>query len=530
MDGLSSFGHNVVRRACLGDMLTRTTARTPNRQAFVFRDKSFTYQEFNAAVNRCCDGLKALGLSKGDRAAIMSHNCDAFIIYWWALLKLGAIITPLNFMLKGEEIRYIINHSEPKVFFVEDTLIANVLPVIPALKGVETYGYINLSGGDVPEDWMNIEHLWHTGRPASEPEVVIEAYDPALLLYTSGTESLPKGVLNSHLNFYMDVMSALCDLGVRPVDRLIGGIPLYHVAAMYLFVTSVALGATTVLEYAPNPQEILELTQGEQLTFWVWPPALYAALPFMPDFETYDLTSLKTCIIFGSLAPPAVIEKWKGLLPQAGFMNYYGQTEMSPLGTTLLPADFDARPDSIGRAHLPLELRVFGIDENEVPRGEVGELVARGPSIMLGYYKDPQKTAQTFRGGWHRPGDLVRMDDQGYVYFVDRRKDVIKSGGENVSSQEVEAMLFKCPGVADAAVIGLPDPYWSEVVTAVVVPAPGQRLTAEQVIAFCRKELAGYKVPKKVMVTDTLPRNPSGKILKNVLRERFTPQEVEASS
>ena len=168
MDGLSSFGHNVVRRACLGDMLTRTTARTPNRQAFVFRDKSFTYQEFNAAVNRCCDGLKALGLSKGDRAAIMSHNCDAFIIYWWALLKLGAIITPLNFMLKGEEIRYIINHSEPKVFFVEGTLIANVLPVIPALKGVETYGYINLSGGDVPEDWMNIEHLWHTGRPASE--------------------------------------------------------------------------------------------------------------------------------------------------------------------------------------------------------------------------------------------------------------------------------------------------------------------------------------------------------------------------
>jgi len=170
---------------------------------------------------------------------------------------------------------------------------------------------------------------------------------------------------------------------------------------------------------------------------------------------------------------------------------------------------------------MPLQMKVFDPDDNELPPGEVGELVARGPAVMLGYYKEEEKTAQTFRKGWHHTGDIVRMDEDGFIYFVDRRKDIIKSGGENVSSQEVEAVLFKHPAIADAAVIGLPDPYWSEAVTAIVVPAPGQEITEEDVIAFCKKELAGYKVPKKVIKIDALPRNPSGKILKNELRNRF---------
>jgi len=212
------------------------------------------------------------------------------------------------------------------------------------------------------------------------------------------------------------------------------------------------------------------------------------------------------------------------MLPDTGFMNYYGQTEMSPLGTCLHPEDFDTKPDSIGQSHLPLQLKVFDHEDNELPPGEVGELVARGPAVMLGYYKEEEKTAQTFRKGWHHTGDLVRMDEEGFVYFVDRSKDIIKTGGENVSSQEVEAMLFKCSGVMDAAVIGLPDPYWSELVTAVIVPVPGQEVKEEDVITFCKKELAGYKVPKKVIVTDSLPRNPSGKLLKNELRKKFAEQ------
>lgn len=522
MAGLSSYEKNVLRRASVGDMLVRTTARVPDKVGFKFRDKTFTYKQFNDAVNRCAYGLAKLGVKKGDRAAILSHNCHQFVIYWWALLKVGAIITPLNFMLKGGEIKYIIDHSEARVFFVEDSLINNVVSVKDDLKSVQTFGYINLSGSEVPEGWMDIEDLWLDEYPADEPEVEIAYDDPAALLYTSGTEAAPKGVLNSHLNFYMIVMSALYDLRVDHNDSIIAGIPLFHVAAMYLFVAVIAGGAYTVMEYAPDPKEILELTQNEKITRWVWPPALYSGLPFMPDFDKYDLSSLKLCIIFGSLAPPAVIEKWKKIVPGAGFMNYYGQTELSPLGACLEPEDFDKKPSSIGKAHMPLNLKVFDVDDNEVPPGEVGELVARGPAVMLGYYKEEEKTADTFKGGWHHTGDLAKMDEDGFIYFVDRRKDIIKSGGENVSSQEVEALLFKHPAVADAAVIGMPDPYWSEAVTAVVVRSPGAEVKEDEIIEFCKKELAGYKVPKKVVFVDALPRNPSGKILKNEIRQQLT--------
>lgn len=522
MAGLSAYEKNVVRRASVGDLLVRTAARVPDKIAFKFRQKSFTYREFNTVVNRCAHGLAQRGIKKGDRAAILSHNCHQFVIYWWALLKLGAIITPINFMLKGEEIRYIIDHSEASVFFVEDSLIPNVLSVADELKSVTTLGYIKLSDVEVPKGWMNIEDLWPDEYPSEEPEVEIHVDDPATLLYTSGTEAAPKGVLNTHLNYYMLIISALNDLKVTSKASIIAGIPLYHVAAMYLFMAVMAMGAYTIMEYAPDPKEICDFTQSEKITHWVWPPALYAGLPLIvPGFDDYDLTSLELCIIFGALAAPAVIEKWKTMLPDTGFMNYYGQTEMSPLGACLQTDDFDRKPDSIGKSHLPIQLKVFDYDDNELPPGEVGELVARGPAVMLGYYREEEKTGATFRKGWHHTGDLVRMDEEGFVYFVDRSKDIIKTGGENVSSQEVEAMLFKCPGVMDAAVIGIPDPYWSELVTAVVVPAPGQELTEESVIEFCRKELAGYKVPKKVIITDALPRNPSGKLLKNVLREKY---------
>ena len=488
MAGLTSYEKNVVRRASVGDMLVRTVARVPDKIAFTFRDKSFTYREFNDVVNRCANGLTKLGIKKGDRAAILSHNCHQFVIYWWALIKLGAIITPLNFMLKGEEVRYIIDHSESRALFVEDSLINNVIGITDKMKGVEILGYIRLGDAEIPEGWKNIEALWSDENPADEPEVEIMADDPATLLYTSGTEAAPKGVLNSHLNFYTLIISALCDLRVTSHASMIAGIPLYHVAAMYLFTAVIGIGAYTIMEYAPDPNEILEFTQNKKITHWIWPPTLYSVLPIMPDFDKYDLTSLEQCIIFGALAPPSVIEKWKNMLPDTGFMNYYGQTEMSPLGTCLHPEDFDRKPESIGKSHLPLQLKVFDHNDKELPPGEVGELVARGPAIMLGYYKEGEKTAQTFRKGWHHTGDLVKMDEEGFVYFVDRSKDIIKTGGENVSSQEVEVMLFKCPGVMDAAVIGLPDPHWSEIVTAVVVPVPGQEVTEEDVIAFCKKE------------------------------------------
>lgn len=272
------------------------------------------------------------------------------------------------------------------------------------------------------------------------------------------------------MNFYITLMRGLADLNIGKEDTSLLSIPLYHVAGKYLLPEGINVGSTVVLEYAPNPLEIIELTQKEKVTYWVYPPTLYQILPSMPDFDKVDFSSLIKCVTFGSVMPVALLEQWKKILPQAEWRNYYGQTE-SPPGTNLQPEDFERKIDSIGKPHTGLQIKIFD-DDQEVATGEMGEIVMRGPSVMKGYYKDPEKTAEATRGGWLHTGDLSRFDEEGFLYFVDRKKDTIKSGGENVSSQEAEGVLFKHEKVMQAAVIGLPHEYWGEAVAAVVVPRP----------------------------------------------------------
>jgi fatty-acyl-CoA synthase len=517
-----SLEQNLLSRNVVGDILLKSAARHPNKRVLRFRDRNYTYRELNETVNRCAHGLTELGIQKGDKAAILAHNSDHFIITWWALMKIGAVITPVNWMLKGEETRYIIDHSEAKAFFVEDTLIPSVVGIKDALKAVRTFGAIPLTGTEIPEGWMNIEDLWRAGLPATEPRVEISHDDIATLLYTSGTEAAPKGVMNTHMNFVSTIPSALADTLIQRNEVMLGGIPLYHVAGMWMFTACTAVGALTLLEYIPDLGEILELTQEEKVTRWCWPTTVYINLPNMPGFENYDLTSLRVCQIFGSPAPPALLDRWREIAPGMVFMNSYGQTEMTPLGSSISGAELDERPDSVGRSMLPVELKIVGPDDKELPRGEVGEIVARGPNIMLGYYKEEEKTAQTQRNGWHHTGDLGRMDEEGYLFFVDRLKDMIKTGGENVASADVEVALFRHPKISDVSIIGLPDEVWGEAITAVVVPAPGESIDEEEVIAWSKENMARYKVPKRVVVVDELPRNPSGKVLKRELRTKYS--------
>jgi fatty-acyl-CoA synthase len=521
MRELTPLERNLVRRSVAGDILARSASRHPTKRALRFRDRNHTFRELNDAANRCAYGLQKLGVKEGDRAAILSHNCDQFIIFWWGLLKIGAVMTPLNWMLKGKEIQYILDHSEARLFFVEDKLLPEVAGMRVDLESVETFGYIGLADMEVPPDWINIEDLWLPEYPCSEPQVVIENDDVATLLYTSGTEAAPKGVMNTHLNFASSMASAQADILIHRDDVMIGGIPLFHVAGLWMFTGCVAMGALTILEYVPDLHEILELTQEERVTRWCWPSTVYINLPKMKNFETYDLSSLRVCQMFGSPAPPALLDQWRKIVPGISFMNCYGQTEMTPLGATISGEEFDKRPDSVGRAMLPVELRIVGPDDEELPLGEVGEIVVRGPNIMKGYYKDPEKTEHAQRGGWHHTGDLGRMDEEGYLYFVDRINDMIKTGGENVASADVEASLYRHPKVLDTAVIGLPDEVWGEAVTALVVPVPGETVDEEEIVLWCKQEMAGYKVPKKVFFVAELPRNPSGKILKRELKWEY---------
>ncbi len=521
MTQVSSLEMNLARRATIGDIPRRTAAKYPNRIALIYQDKRITFQELNENCCRFAHGLEKLGAKKGDRIAFLSHNCPPYVFAWLGMAKIGCVMTPLNFMLKPGEIEFIINHAEPKFFFVEEALIPQVLEVAGKLKSVEKFGFIPTGEAKTPEGWLNILDLLSPDLSTAEPLAEIDDDEITTLLYTSGTEALPKGVMTTHRNYYATLMSGAVDLNISKRDITLLTIPLYHVAGKYLLLECFNTGATIVLQYAPNPTEILQLTQREKVNYWVYPPTLYQILPAMPNFKEFDLSSLNKCISFGALMPVALLKQWQGILPHAEWRNYYGQTESSPLGSTLQPEDFERKISTIGKPHTGVEMKIFDENDREVPTGQVGEIVMRGPCVMKGYFKNEQKTAETLRNGWLHTGDLGRFDEEGFLFFVDRKKDMIKTGGENVSSQEVENILYKQGKLMQVAVVGLPDPIWGEAVTAIVVPFPGATVEDGEILAYCKASMAGYKVPKKIIRVPSMPATPSGKVLKRLLKEQI---------
>ena len=522
MAGLSPLEHNLLHRANIGDLPRRIALRYPDKPALICLDEIITFREFNERCNRMTHVFLELGVQHGDRVAFLTHNCLQFLYSWMALARIGAMTTPLNFMLRGPEIEYIINHAEPRLFFVEDILVPTVQEIAPRLAGVEKFGFIPVTaGGEAPAGWLDLGELFAACDDTSEPLMEVDDEDVATIIYTSGTEAQPKGVMITHRNHFFALMSSPADLNVRRDDVALLSVPLYHAAAQYLFLSAMNVGPTIVFEYAPDPIEIMELTQKHRVTTWAYPPTLYQILPSMPGFEKYDLSSLRKCLAFGAYMPQALLEQWKGILPQAEWRNYYGQSESFCLGSTLQPEEFEEKINSIGNPHVGTEIRIFDDDDVELPAGQVGEIVMRGPFVMKGYFRDEAKTTETLRGGWLHTGDLGYFDEEGILSFVDRKKDMIKSGGENVSSLDVEGTIIKHDKVMQAAVMGMPHKYWGEAVTAVVVPYPGVELTEDEVISYCKENLAGYKVPKKVLITSEVPTSPSGKIMKRLLREQL---------
>jgi len=520
---------NLLRRFNIGDVPKRSAAKYPDLTSLVFMGQKITFTELNQNCCRMAHVFEKLGAQKGDRISFMTHNCLAYIYAWLGACKVGCVVNPLNFMLKPNEIEYIVGDAGSRFFFVEDMLVPQALEAAPNLKDVEKFGIIRLGAPDteVPQGWLDLVELLESEADTSEPLVETDDDDMCSLMYTSGTEAQPKGVMNTHRSFFNTLLSGAADLNISKDDAALLSIPLYHIAGKYLLLEFINLGCKLVLEYAPNPIEILELTQSEKVTYWVYPPTLYQILPSMPGFDSYDLSSLRKLVSFGAVMPVPILQQWKKLLPGSEWRNYYGQTESGPLGSTLQPADFERKIDTIGTPHTGVEIKIFGDSDNELPAGEMGEIVMRGPSVMKGYYNLEEKTAETLRGGWLHTGDLGKFDDEGFLYFLDRKKDMIKSGGENVASKEVEDVLYQHDKVMQVAVIGLPDEYWIEAVSAVVVPYPGMEVTEEEIMAFSKENLAGYKCPKRVMIMamEDLPVLPSGKILKRELRERLSKQQ-----
>jgi fatty-acyl-CoA synthase len=511
-----------ARSHALGDLLRRTARRAPERLAIVNGELRWTYHDFDRAVNRAASALAARHIDKGDRLALLSHNCWQFAVLSFAAARLGAVLVPVNYMLTAPEVAFILRHSGARGLLVEDVLHP-VAADAAAEAGVELQvrGWIDLAGSPPADGWEDVR-AWCEEGDDSEPEVLVHDDDPLRLMYTSGTESRPKAAVLTSRSLIAQYVSCIVGGEMAAGDVEVHSLPMYHCAQLDCFFgPDVYLGATNVILPAPDPGEILRAVQRERATKLFAPPTVWISLLRHPAFGETDLSSLRKGYYGASPMPIEVLREIQRRLPRVRLWNFYGQTELAPLATLLPPEEQVSHAGSAGRAVLNVETRLIDEEGEPVPPGVVGEIVHRSPHATLGYWNDEAKTVEAFRDGWFHSGDLGVTSEDGHLTIVDRKKDMIKSGGENVASREVEEVIYQHPAVAEVAVFGTPHPHWVEAVTAAVVPKAGAELAPAQVIEHCRSRLAGFKTPKRVVVVDSLPKNPSGKILKRELRTRF---------
>jgi fatty-acyl-CoA synthase len=519
---------SLARRQTLGELLRRTARRVPQRMALLCGSHHWSYAELDAIVDQLSAALPGIGVAAGDNVAILSRNSHAFIAMRFALARYGAVLVPINFMLNAVEVAYILQHSGARVLCTDSGLAE--LARVAASRDTQVETFVWLPGElPTPEcaDMRTFDELLRDGvermsevQPVPHPE--LDGGALAQILYTSGTESLPKGAMLTHDSVIAQYVSVMAAAQYSADDTMLHAMPLFHCAQLDTFFgPCLYLGASNVIIAAPVPEAILQNIERHRISSFFAPPTVWISLLRSGEFDRRDLSSLTKCYYGASIMPVAILQEMQQRLPGARFWNIYGQTEIAPTATVLGPEDQLRKAGSAGRPVLNVETIIVDDDCQEVPRGVVGEIVHRSPQLLLGYYHDEARTAEAFAGGWFHSGDLGVMDEEGYITVVDRKKDMIKTGGENVASREVEECIYRLPAVSEVAVIALSDPYWVEAVSAVIVLKEGMALDQSDVVEHCRSQLAHFKCPKHVIFADTLPRNPSGKILKRKLRELY---------
>ena len=507
-----------------------TSAICPDRPAIIFEGKKFTFSELSERVNRLANALVDLGTEKGERVAILQVNCNQYVEAYYAVAKTGAIFVPLNFRAKRDELVYMLNNSEASTLFVGERyleLVNSIRPDLPLVKH-----YISIEGKQ--ESMLDYEELLAS---ASDEEVFTDIADEdiTMLMYTAGTTGLPKGVPLIHNSFSLYVLE-----NVNPADPEIEEtnlltMPLYHVAGAQAMLAATYGGRSLAMMRQFEVDEWLETVQREKANRAMLVPTMLKRVIDHPNLDKYDLSSLKVITYGAAPMPFEVIKKAIGLFPGVNFINAFGQTETASTITTLGPDDHIIEgteeekekklrrlTSSIGRPMSDVEMKIIDEAGNDLPPGEVGEIVARGPRVMSGYWKDAEKTAKAITpDGWLHTGDMGYTDEEGYFYLAARADDLIIRGGENISPEEVENVLYSHPAVEEAAVIGIPSPEWGQEPRAIVVLKEGKTATAEELIEFCRERLASFKRPRSIIFTDELPRTSTGKVLKRVLREEY---------
>lgn len=508
----------LIQQNTIGAALNRSARKYSQQLALVFGERQWRYQALNQAANRVAKGLLAAGLATGDRLAVYGKNSDAYVIAWLAATKAGLVHVPINFALSSDELRYILEQSGAAGLLSDVSLAEKVSPATEGL-GLGLVG--TLHAGQAREaNCFDVLTYATSEQDSEEPEIDIDGAHLAQLLYTSGTTAAPKAAMMTHQALMVEYMACMVELDIKGNEAMLAALPLYHSAQMHVFLMpALLLGAPVYLLEAPLPELCLSAMAHHQIASFFAPPTVWISLLRHAEFDRFDITTLNKAYYGASIMPVPVLEELQQRIPGVGLYNCYGQSEIAPLATVLRPEEHAARPASAGRPILSVETRIVDLDMNDVPASEHGEIVHRSPQLMKGYWDKPTMTEEAFQGGWFHSGDVGYFDEAGYLYVVDRIKDVINTGGILVASREVEEGLFKHPAVSEVAVIGQPDEKWIEAITAVVVVKEGQQVSEEELIHHAKTLMAPYKVPKYIIFTDALPKSTAGKILKRHLRQ-----------
>jgi len=507
----------------IGDIVRKHARRFPNKLALIYKDRRQTWQQLDRKTNKIANMLLDSGLKKGDRVAILDENSDKYIELYFALAKSGIIAVPINYRLSPGEIANLLKSSKPSILFVGKPYFETIKSLKPQLKSIERYIAL-----EEPSDWLEDYEETISSYPETDPNIHVDENDVFAIMYTSGTTGLPKGALSTHRNYVCNaIVVNIADHGTRDDVNLII-CPLCHAGALFYSVTYMFLGCTQIVMRRFDTTEVLRYIQDEGATACLLVPTMLNSILNDPNFSKYNVSGWRRLFYGGGPMPLPLLKKALELLPNVEFTQGYGLTETLETNL-LLPSDHVLegteaqmkRLNSAGRESPLAETRIVDDDGNDLPYGEVGEIWVKGPGVCLGFWENPEATANEIQDGWFKTGDLGYMDEERYLYVVDRKKDMIVSGGENIYAKEVDDVLYKHPAVLEAATIGVPDEEWGESVKAVVVLKKGMTATEQEIIDFCKKHLASYKKPRSVDFVDELPKTASGKILKRVLREKY---------
>lgn len=507
----------------LSSMLESTARKFPRKEAVVYEDRRLSYGELVEASRRAAAVFRESGVRRGDVVAVMTFNTPGFVIAAFGLWRVGATLVPVNHKLAAPEVHYLIEHSGAVLGVVDAAILQTATTGAPGLRWLVT------EGAEHPSDDFDL--LVAESEPWDGVEV--DENDIAQILYTSGTTSSPKGCRHSHRGLSTVPAYTTAAVGLRSDDRFLIAMPIWHSSPLNnWFLSMVFLGGTVVLQREYHPIEFLRIVGRERVTAFFGAPIAYLA-PLQVaraqglDLASFDLSTVRLWLAGGAPIGADTARALRASYPDGEFHQVYGMTEMGPVGTALGPNDQERKAGSIGAAGMPgVDVRVVTESGADAAAGESGEIWMRADTRMVGYLDDDATTEAAFSGEWYRTGDVARVDEDGYLFIVDRLKDVIITGGENVYSLEVEAALLPHPAVQDVAVVGRPHPDWGETIVAVVVLVADAEPSLDDLRAYLGERIARYKIPRELRLRDSLPRNPSGKVMKHLLRAEFEVVEV----